>query len=123
MSGIGMVQGDFQWLFTMGPGQFQESWEITLDSDEAVDIYYFQEGGQQSSAQELAFQKLHTSVLVSKETGDTIMQEGSKPFLNNGQGALQTFRAPEWNVYRLTTECANRCETVTYGRRSAEATT
>jgi len=121
MSGIGMVQGDFQWLFTMGPGQFQESWEITLDSDEAVDIYYFQEGGQQSSAQELAFQTLHNSVLVLNETGDTLMSEGSNPFLNNGQGALQPFRAPEWNVYSFTPECGNSCEPFTYGCIDVEA--
>ena len=115
MSGIGLIQEDQQWLFTMGPGQFQESWEITLDSDEEVDIYYFQEGGQQSSAQELAFQTLHNSVLVTNIEGDTLLSEGANPFLNNGQGALQPFRAPDWNVYSFIPKCGDSCEPFTYG--------
>ena len=121
MSGIGLIQEGQQWLFTMGPGQFQESWEITLDSDEEVSIYYFQEGGQQSSAQELAFQTLHNSVLVTNVEGDTLLSEGANPFLNNGQGALQPFRAPEWNVYSFTPECGDSCQPFTYGCTDTEA--
>ena len=39
-----MVQGEQQWMFTVGPGEFFQSWDIVLDSDEEVDIYYFQAG-------------------------------------------------------------------------------
>jgi len=115
MSGIGMVQENNQWLFTVGPNEFSQSWDIMLDSNEDVDIYYFQQGGQQSSAQELAFQTLHNSILVTNEMGDTLLSEGSNPFLNNGQGALQPFKAPEWNVYSFTPECGDSCEPYTYG--------
>ena len=115
MSGIGMKQGDQQWLFTIGPGIFSESWDIMLDEDEEVDIYYFQDGGQQSSAQELAFQTLHNSILVTNEIGDTLLAEGQNPFLDNGQGALQPFKAPSWPVYHFQPYCGNSCEPYSYG--------
>jgi hypothetical protein len=108
-------QGDQQWLFTIGPGIFSESWDIMLDEDEEVDIYYFQDGGQQSSAQELAFQTLHNSILVTNENGDTLLAEGQNPFLNNGQGALQPFKAPSWPVYHFQPYCGNSCEPYSYG--------
>ena len=114
-SKLGMVQGDQQWLFTMGPGSFSESWNIMLDSDEEVYMYYFQIGGQQQSVQELAFQTLHNSVLVTNAAGDTLLSEGTNPFFNNGQGALQPFAAPEWNVYHFGTHCGDSCEPFTYG--------
>jgi len=114
-SKLGMVQGDQQWLFTVGPGQFSESWTINLESDEEVKVYYFQEGGAQQSAQELAFQTLHNSVLVTNELGDTLLSEGTNPFFNNGQGALQPFSAPEWNTYTFNPHCGDSCEPFTYG--------
>tara|TARA_Y100001963_G_scaffold57943_1_gene81084 strand:+ start:407 stop:2710 length:2304 start_codon:yes stop_codon:yes gene_type:complete len=115
MSGIGITQGDQQWLFTIGPGQFFETWDLTLDSDEEVDVYYFQDGGQQSSAQELAFQTLHNSILLTNQAGDTLLSEGANPFFNNGQGALQPFAGPEWNVYSFIPYCGNSCEPFSYG--------
>ena len=86
-----------------------------LDEDEEVDIYYFQDGGQQSSAQELAFQTLHNSILVTNENGDTLLAEGQNPFFNNGQGALQPFKAPSWPVYHFQPYCGNSCEPYSYG--------
>ena len=114
-SKLGMAQGDQLWLFTMGPGSFSESWTIDLDSDEEVYMYYFQQGNAQQSAQELAFQTLHNSVLVTNAAGDTLLSEGVNPFFNNGQGALQPFAAPEWNVYSFTPYCGDSCEPFTYG--------
>jgi len=114
-SKLGMAQGDQLWLFTMGPGSFSESWTINLDSDEEVKMYYFQQGNAQQSAQELAFQTLHNSVLVTNAAGDTLLSEGVNPFFNNGQGALQPFAGPEWNVYSFTPYCGDSCEPFTYG--------
>ena len=114
-STIGMVQGEQQWMFTVGPGEFSQSWNITLDSDEEVDIYYFQAGNQQQSSQELAFQTLHNSVYVLNEAGDTLLSEGSNPFINNGQGALQPFTGPNWTVYHFTPFCGDGCIPYVYG--------
>ncbi len=114
-STIGMVQGEQQWLFTVGPGEFSQSWDLVLDSDEEVDVYYFQAGNQQQSSQELAFQTLHNSVHVINEAGDTLMSEGSNPFINNGQGALQPFTAPNWTVYSFTPYCGDTCIPYVYG--------
>ena len=114
-SKLGMVQGDQQWLFTMGPGSFSESWTINLDSDEEVKLYYFQQGNAQQSAQELAFQTLHNSVLITNAAGDTLLSEGTNPFFNNGQGALQPFRAPSWPTYSFEPYCGDSCEPYSYG--------
>ncbi len=114
-STIGMVQGDQQWLFSVQPGEFSHTWELTLDSDEEVDVYYFQAGTQQQSPQELAFQTLHNSILILNENGDTLLTEGDNPFINNGQSALQPFSTPEWTVYHFTPFCGNGCIPYVYG--------
>ena len=56
------------------------------NSDAEVKLYYFKGNAQQSS-QELAFQTLHNSVLITNEAGDTLLSEGTNPFFDNGQGA------------------------------------
>ena len=114
-SKLGMIQGDQQWLFTMGPGSFEQSWTINLDSDAEVKLYYFQQGNAQQSAQELAFQTLHNSVLITNEAGDTLLSEGTNPFFNNGQGALQPFDEPNWTTYSFTPYCGDSCEPFSYG--------
>ena len=114
-SRLGMIQGDQQWLFTMGPGSFEQSWTINLDSDAEVKLYYFQQGGAQQSAQELAFQTLHNSVLITNEAGDTLLSEGTNPFFDNGQGALQPFDEPNWTTYSFIPYCGDSCEPFKYG--------
>jgi len=84
-------------------------------------MYYFQPIGLQDSPQELAFQTLHNSVLVKNVAGDTLLSEGANPFFNNGQGALQPFASPEWNVYSFLPYCGDSCEPFTYGCTDSEA--
>jgi len=114
-SKLGMIQGDQQWLFTMGPGSFEQSWTVNLDSDAEVKLYYFQQGNAQQSAQELAFQTLHNSVLITNEAGDTLLSEGTNPFFDNGQGALQPFDEPNWTTYSFAPYCGDSCEPFSYG--------
>ena len=120
-SKIGMIQGDQQWLLTVGPDEFLQSWDIVLESDEEVDLYYFQAGFQQQSPQEIAFQTLHNSIYVINEDGDTLVSEGSNPFINNGQEALQPFAAPKWNVYHFMPFCGDSCIPYIYGCTDALA--
>ena len=112
---IGVKQGDLQWIFTMGPGQFSQSWDLVLDSDEKVDVYYFEVGGPQQPPQETAFQTLHNSILITNEAEDTLLVEGLNPFFNNGQGALQPFKNPDWKVYSFTPYCGTSCVPFIYG--------
>ena len=53
--------------------------------------------------------------MVTNAAGDTLLSEGVNPFFNNGQGALQPFASPEWNVYSFTPYCGDNCEPFTYG--------
>ena len=120
-SKLGMIQGDQQWLFTMGPGSFEQSWTVNLDSDAEVKLYYFQQGNAQQSAQELAFQTLHNSVLITNQAGDTLLSEGTNPFFDNGQGALQPFDEPNWTTYSFAPYCGDSCEPFSYGCTDAAA--
>ncbi len=114
-SHVGVKQGDLQWIFTVGPEEFSQSWDLVLDSDEEVDVYYFEIGSPQQPPQETEFQTLQNAIIITNETGDTLMIEGDNPFFDNGQGALQSFNQPEWNVYHFTPYCGNTCEPYIYG--------
>lgn len=114
-SRMGVKQGESQWLFAVPPGEFSKSWELVLDSDEEVDVYYFEIGAPQQPPQETEFQTLHNSITVTNEAGDTLMMEGENPFFDNGQGALQPFSQPNWNVYHFTPYCGTSCIPYIYG--------
>ena len=43
------------------------------------------------------------------------MVEGLNPFFDNGQGALQPFKNPEWNVYSFMPYCGTSCIPFIYG--------
>ena len=120
-SHVGIKQGDLQWIFTVGPGEFSQSWDLVLDSDEEVDVYYFEIGSPQQPPQETEFQTLHNSITITNEAGDTLMIEGDNPFFDNGQGALQPFSEPEWNVYHFTPYCGTSCVPYIYGCLDVDA--
>ena len=120
-SHVGIKQGDLQWIFTVGPGEFSQSWDLVLDSDEEVDVYYFEIGSPQQPPQETEFQTLHNSITITNEAGDTLMIEGDNPFFDNGQGALQPFSNPEWNVYHFTPYCGTSCVPYVYGCLDVDA--
>lgn len=120
-SHVGVKQGDLQWIFTVGPEQFSKSWDLVLDSDEEVDVYYFEIGSPQQPPQETEFQTLHNSIVITNESGDTLLVEGDNPFFDNGQGALQPFSQPEWNIYHFTPYCGTSCIPYLYGCIDEEA--
>ena len=114
---IGVVQGDhLQRTFRLGPGIFSQSfWLDSLTTDEEIQVYYFEIAtGQQSPAQ-VSFQTLHNSFTLINDYGDTLMAEGTNPFYNNGQGALQNFEAPEYLIYDATPYCGDNCIETIYG--------
>ena len=120
-SHVGIKQGELQWIFTVGPGEFEQSWDLVLDSDEEVDVYYFEIGSPQQPPQETEFQTLHNAIIITNEAGDTLLVEGDNPFFDNGQGALQPFSQPEWNIYKFTPYCGTSCIPYVYGCLDAEA--
>ena len=79
-------------------------------------MYYFtQVGGPQQPPQETEFQTLHNSILVTNELGDTPWLRVLTPLFDNGQGALQPFNEPEWNVYSFMPYCGTSCIPFIYG--------
>jgi len=112
---LGVVQGENTWIYTMGPGSYSQSFSIDLETDEPVMVYYFEVPGAQQPPQEVEFQTMQNSFLLINSYGDTLLSEGTNPFANNGQGALQPFSHPFWNIYDAMPSCGNYCEPVVYG--------
>ena len=106
---LGVVQGDNQWSFTMGPGEYEQTFPIWLETDKPVKIYYFEIGSAQTPPEEVAFQTLHNSFKLTNENGNILLYEGWNPFADNGQGALQPFRAPLFNTYNAVPFCGTLC--------------
>ena len=112
---LGVAQGSNTWTFTMGPGYYTQSFPLSLDTDEPITVYYFQVGGPQQTLQQIGFQTLHNSFLLTNSLGDTLLSEGTNPFYNNGQGALQPFQAPLWTTYSAMPYCGDYCIESFYG--------
>ena len=101
--------------YTMGPGNYQQTWNIILDPGVPVEVFYFEIGGPQQPPQEVQFQTWHNSFKLTNSDGIELMYEGSNPFANNGQGALQSFESPFWTKYIGIPFCGNTCVPVVLG--------
>ena len=101
--------------YTMGPGNYQNTWNIILDPGVPVEVFYFEVGGPQQPPQEVQFQTWHNSFKLTNADGVVLMYEGQNPFANNGQGALQSFESPFWTKYTGIPFCGNTCVPVVLG--------
>jgi hypothetical protein len=99
----------------MGPGNYGNSWNIILDPGIPVEVRYFEVGGPQQPPQEVQFQTWHNSFKLTNADGFVLMYEGTNPFANNGQGALQSFESPFWTKYVEIPFCGNTCIPVVLG--------
>jgi len=106
---LGVSQGQMLWNFTMGPGSYADTFNLILDSDVPVIIYYFEIGGPQTPPEEIQFQTWHNSFKLINANGVVLLDEGSNPFANNGQGALQEFDSPFWHTYSAVPYCGDYC--------------
>lgn len=95
--------------YTMGPGNYQQTWNIILDPGVPVEVRYFEVGGPQQPPQEVQFQTWHNSFKLTNANGVVLMHEGVNPFANNGQGALQSFESPFWIKYTGIPFCGTTC--------------
>ena len=95
--------------YTLGPGNYQNTWNIILDPGVPVEVRYFEVGGPQQPPQEVQFQTWHNSFKLTNADGVVLMHEGQNPFANNGQGALQSFESPFWTKYIGIPYCGDVC--------------
>ena len=113
---IGLYQGDTAiGTYTMGPGPYSQSWTLNLPTDKELSVYYFEVGNPQQQPQEVQFQTWHNSFTLENADGVVLLQEGQNPFANNGQGALQSFKAPFWTIYQATPYCGDLCIPIVEG--------
>ena len=95
--------------YTMGSGTYQQTFNILLDPGILVEVFYFEVGGPQQPPQEVQFQTWHNSFKLTNANGVELMYEGTNPFANNGQGALQGFKAPFFTKYTALPFCGTYC--------------
>ena len=107
---LGVYQNGINFgTFTMGPGSYQDSFLLVLDAGIPVNVYYFEVGGPQQPPEEVQFQTWHNSFKLTNADGVVLMHEGTNPFANNGQGALQSFQSPFWTTYSAIPFCGDYC--------------
>jgi len=107
---ITVAQGDsIIGTYTMGPGSYQEEFQIKLQTNISVDVYYFELGKAQQPQQEIEFQTMHNSFELYNANDVFLVEGGTNPFSNNGQGALQPFQPPFWHVYSAMPYCGDYC--------------
>ena len=112
---LAVFHGEQEWIFTLGPGIESQSWDLILESDKSVSVYYFQVKLPQQPLEEVEFQTMHNSFRIVREDGVELLDGGTNPFEDNGLGALQPFQSPFWNVYLAQPYCGNVCEPIVYG--------
>jgi hypothetical protein len=101
--------------FTMGPGQYEQTFPLILDAGVPVKVYYFEIGGPQTPPEEVQFQTWHNSFKLINADSVVLMHEGANPFANNGLGALQSFNSPFWTTYSGSPYCGDYCIEAVYG--------
>ena len=115
-SWLGVSQGGVPLgTYTMGPGLYEQSFQIQLETDKEVDVYYFEVKGPQQSNQQVAFQTLQNSFTLENADSVVLLQEGQNPFSNNGADALQSFEAPFYTVYSALPYCGDYCIPIVEG--------
>ncbi len=112
---LGVAQGTNLWTYTMGPGASSETFSLQLDTDKPVKVYYFEVGGPQQPPAQVEFQTWHNSFKLENANGVVLLEEGTNPFANNGQGALQPFEDPTWLTYEAVPFCGDYCVPKVYG--------
>ena len=113
---LGVYQNGINFgTFTMGPGSYQDSFPLVLDAGIPVHVYYFEVGGPQQPPEEVQFQTWHNSFKLTNANDVVLMHEGTNPFANNGQGALQSFASPFWVTYSAIPYCGDYCIEAIYG--------
>ena len=113
---IGVVQEDsIIGTYTMGPGEYSQEFDIVLETDKAVKVYYFEIASPQTPLAEVAFQTMHNSFTLINSHDIITLQGGAYPFADNGAGALQPYEPPFWNVYSALPFCGDYCVPTVYG--------
>jgi hypothetical protein len=118
---LGIHQNGNLWTYTMGPGPYNQIFNLPLTSNYPVEVYYFEVGGPQQPPGEVEFQTWHNSFTLKNSYGDTLLSEGTNPFANNGQGALQPFEDPFYEKYTALPNCGNSCIPKIYGCMDPDA--
>ena len=90
-SWLGVSQGGVPiGTFTMGFYLYEQSFQFQLETDETVEVYYFEVRGPTQSQGQVEFQTLQNSFTLENADSVVLLQEGQNPFSNNGADYITT---------------------------------
>jgi len=113
---IGVVQEDsIIGTYTVGPGSYSKEFNIQLETDKLVKVYYFEIANPQTPPEEVAFQTMHNSFRLINSNDIVTIQGGTNPFADNGAGVLKSYSPPFWHVYNGLPYCGDYCVPKIYG--------
>jgi hypothetical protein len=113
---IGVVQEDsILGTYTMGPGEYSQEFDLVLETDKAVKVYYFEVASPQTPPEEVTFQTMHNSFRLINSNDVVTIQGGTNPFANNGAGILKAYKPPFWHIYNAMPYCGDYCVPTVYG--------
>ncbi len=102
-------------VFTMGPGNYEQTFQFQLETDKTVEVYYFEVPAPQQSQAQVEFQTLQNSFTLENADSVVLLAWGQNPFSNNGAGALQPFEAPFFEKYVGEPYCGDSCIPIVLG--------
>ena len=115
-SWLGVAQGGVPvGVFTMGPGNYEQTFSFQLETDKTVEVYYFEVAAPQQSQAQVEFQTLQNSFTLENSDSVVLLAWGQNPFANNGAGALQPFEAPFYEKWVGEPYCGDSCVPIVLG--------
>ena len=114
---VGIKQGSQLWDYRLGPGTYVDTFYIDLivednpDLQEPVEMYYFEIGDGQQSAQQIDIQTIQNSVKIENDYG-VLLHEGNFPWANGNK--LKNYQTTE-DIYSAIPFCGYVCTPKIYG--------
>ncbi len=114
---IGIKQGNQLWDFRLDPGVYVDTAIVYFDVtdnpglQEPVELYYFEIGDGQQSAQQIDIQTIQNSVKIENDYG-VLFHEGNFPWANGNK--LKHYQTTA-DIYFATPFCGYECIPAVYG--------
>ena len=117
---LGVKQGDSLWQFKIsGNGIYSETFALTLNSYDEVEMYYFEIATPQQNAQQLDIQTIQNSFKLENGYG-VILYEGNNPWPGPNENKLRNYKSA-LDIYSAQPYCGDQCIPVVTGCMDAMA--
>jgi hypothetical protein len=117
---LGVEQGDSLWQFRINQnGVYTDTFELSLNSYDEVQLYYFEIATPQQNPQQLDIQTIQNSFKLENSYG-AILHEGNNPWPGPNENKLRNYKSA-LDVYVAQPYCGTECVPVIVGCMDANA--